>query len=249
MRKFNYQSDYKNFDCDEFVKITFINEGGIFTKKAQIISIDSEKISFADEEAVYKCVPSEILCIKKVFLKRAFKVLYVPTACVIFAYVLYLLVDFLMFTPFPDIPREKIPADSLATERKDEYGATYMYHMQAGKMCVSQGEMAAIEPPHPCTDWIKEYGYDGTLSRYVAYDIKGTAGRYEEVKRYEIIFHRNGKIASIGNRTLGVEYFDERGNLIKKCDGFQEGLIGSRTCKEYDKDKEEWITREDYWIT
>ncbi|MBR6412443.1 MAG: hypothetical protein IKS41_04715 [Alphaproteobacteria bacterium] len=247
MKKFNYKSDYKKFNCDEFVRITFINEGAIFTKNAQIILIDNEKISFVDKEDVYTCISSEILYMKK--LKKSWKVLYVLIGCVFFAYIFYLAFDFFIFTPSTNIPKEKIPSDKLATKREQADSITYVYHTQNDKMCVCRAE-ECVERTHSCTDWVKEYDNDGKLRGYTAYNIKSIDGNvYSEVKRYEIIFYRNGRIYSIGNDTLGVEYFDERGNLIRKCDGFYEGLIGRRTCEEYDKEQKKWIKKDDFWIT
>lgn len=61
MKIFNYSADYKKFTPDDKVKITFIDGQRVITKNVRIISIDSKRISFEDQEIVYECVASEIL--------------------------------------------------------------------------------------------------------------------------------------------------------------------------------------------
>ena len=64
-RKFDYKTSYLKFKPKDKVKITFVDEGKVVTKKAKLISISSKSISFEDKENVYECVPSEIKNIRK----------------------------------------------------------------------------------------------------------------------------------------------------------------------------------------
>lgn len=155
------------------------------------------------------------------------------------------------------IPMEEIPSDELATKRSEEYGRTFLRHVQNGKKCVCQAEYCENTT---CVNWVKEYE-GGKLRSYTAYDIKPFKNPYDdgikksdeelyiEEIRYEIRFYENGKIYSIGNSTSGVQYFDEKGNLEQKCDGFAEGLIGNITCEKYNKWKRKWIPHVKEWIT